>query len=955
MSDPRWQRLQQLFSEALELPAEAREEFVSVATTGDPTLRDELQRLLAADEAAGTFLAATSGPAPEADLGVVGPFRLLEVLGEGGFGVVYLAEQAEPIRRRVALKLVRPDVDRGVVIARFETERRAIARMDHPGIAQVFEAGTSDTGRPYFAMEYVDGRPITTYCDERLLDLRARLRLFADVCDAVQHAHQKGVIHRDLKPSNILVATRDDKPFAKIIDFGIAKATEEAIDRALTLTREGMIVGTLGYMSPEQAGGSRDLVDTRSDLYSLGVLLYELLTGALPFDADRLQGVALSDAVRVIREEEPPPPATRLLARGEITLEKAARCRGTDARRLRRALRGDLQWIALRALEKDPDHRYPSAAELAADVRRHLADEPVLAAAPTTLERLRKYARRHRGPVLAAGLVTLALAAGGVTTAVGFARAVRAERRARLEAETSQQVADFLVELFETASPEKSEEVSVREVLQQGTRRMEAGFRGDARVRARLLTTLGQSNLSLGLRDEGVRLLGEALTTVENMSSPEPALLAEQTRALAHGFLATGRTDSVDTMLDHALALAEEGRAPAGVRAACLLDRGSWFAKLGDTVAADSVYGEALAVLRTETPPDSVRLMYAQIARGINAARSFRLDDAERDCLSALELAKILERPARVIESHRLLAWIYNAKADIDRAVLHGEEGARLARKLYDPNNPSLASALTGLAQAHAARNDARSAEEVYGEVIRIYRERGVSDVLAHALNSSALIYLADGKEREAIANLEEAVSIRDRLYGRDNIRSVETRMNLGHALSRAGRYEEADGVFRQVVPVLEREDGSGGFLRWALSGWGVVCRDTGRLPRADSLFARAAALFDTTDVADQVMAGINLVEWADLKSRCHDDAIAETWIRTGQHLAFGDDPDRTFPCGRSLLIHAAIRVRAGDPAAAVRFLADAVPCGIRPEHLAEFPELAALRGRPDYPFESSP
>ncbi|MCA9751592.1 MAG: tetratricopeptide repeat protein, partial [Gemmatimonadetes bacterium] len=592
---------------------------------------------------------------------------------------------------------------------------------------------------------------------------------------------------------------------------------------------------------------------------------------------------------------------------------------------------------------------------LAADVRRHLADEPVLAAAPTTLERLRKYARRHRAPVLAAGLVTLALAAGGVTTAVGFARAVRAEHRARLEAETSQQVADFLVELFETASPEKSEAVSVREVLQQGTRRMEAGFRGDARVRARLLTTLGQSNLSLGLRDEGVRLLREALTTVENMESPEPALLAEQTRALAHGYLTTGRTDSVDTMLDQALALAEKGRAPAGVRAACLLDRGSWFAKLGDTASADSVYTEALAVLRTETPPDSVRLMYAQIARGVNAARSFRLDDAERDCLTALDLAKALERPARVIESHRLLAWIYNAKADIDRAVLHGEEGARLARKLYDPNNPSLAAALTGLAQAHTARNDAPAAEKVYEEVVRIYRERNVPDALAHALNSAAVLYLADGKEGDAIVNLEEAVSIRDRLYGRDNIRTAETRMNLGHAFARAGRYREADDVFRDVVPLLEREDSSGDFLRWALSGWGVVCRDEGRLAQADSLFARAAALCDTTDAADQSVAGVNLVEWADLKSRRHEHALAEAWVRAGQHLAFGDDPDRTFPWGRSLLIQAAIRMRAGDPAAAVRLLADAIPCGIRREHLAEFPDLAPLRARPDYPFESSP
>jgi serine/threonine protein kinase len=430
-----------VFLEALDCNgADELTRFLDRACGPDPALRARVEELLRAHRDAGAFLGGSgaqdaTGDAPIAERPgtVIGPYKLLEQIGEGGFGVVFMAEQMQPVRRKVALKLIKPGMDSRQVIARFEAERQALALMDHPNIARVFDGGAAESGRPYFVMELVKGVPITRYCDDHKLTPRQRLELFVPVCQAVQHAHQKGIIHRDLKPSNIMVTRHDDKAVVKVIDFGIAKATVQQLTDKTLFTNFAQMIGTPLYMSPEQAQMSGLDVDTRTDVYSLGVLLYELLTGATPFDQERLKTAAYDEVRRIIREEEPPRPSRRFspLAPDACTVSSH---RQSDPDRLSRLFRGELDWIVMKALEKDRNRRYDSASAFAADVERYLKDEPVQACPPSAGYRLRKFLRRYKGPVLAASLVLVALVAGIIGTTWGMLRATVAEAAAVQEA-----------------------------------------------------------------------------------------------------------------------------------------------------------------------------------------------------------------------------------------------------------------------------------------------------------------------------------------------------------------------------------------------------------------------------------------------------------------------------------------------------------------------------------------
>jgi serine/threonine protein kinase/WD40 repeat protein len=461
----------EIFLAALKQPTGGeRAAFLDQACGSDANLRGQIEALLAEHEQLGSYLESPVGagqrtvdqpPVAELPGTVIGPYKLLQQIGEGGMGTVWMAEQSKPVQRKVAVKVIKPGMDSRQVIARFEAERQALAMMDHINIARVFDGGTTENGRPYFVMELVHGVPITRYCDDNCLTPRERLELFVPVCQAIQHAHQKGIIHRDIKPSNVMVTLYDGKPVPKVIDFGVAKATEQKLTERTLFTQYGTMVGTLEYMSPEQAEMSALGVDTRSDIYSLGVLLYELLTGSTPLSHKRVREAAYAEILRIIKEEEPPRPSTRLSDSGEA-LESISAQRHMEPAKLTKLVRGELDWIVMKTLEKDRNRRYETANGLAMDVQRYLNDEPVQACPPSAGYRLRKFVRRHKGPVLAAAAVIVALVGGIIGTTWGMLRATDAEAVAVSEAkqkETALVAREAALAASRQSEREKSEQL----------------------------------------------------------------------------------------------------------------------------------------------------------------------------------------------------------------------------------------------------------------------------------------------------------------------------------------------------------------------------------------------------------------------------------------------------------------------------------------------------------------
>jgi serine/threonine protein kinase len=438
--------VESIFFAALASPsAEERAAVLNTACGADADLRKHVERMLAAHQKAGDFLLAAvpemagtveEVPIQEGPGTVIGPYKLMEQIGEGGMGLVFVAEQQHPVRRKVALKIIKPGMASRDVIARFEAERQALALMDHPNIARVFDAGTTASGRPYFVMELVKGIAIVEYCDQQQLTARERLELFLSVCQAVQHAHGKGIIHRDLKPSNILVAPHDGVPVVKVIDFGVAKAIGQQLSDKTIYTRFTQMIGTPLYMSPEQAEINALDVDIRSDIYSLGVLLYELLTGTTPFDRQRFATAAYDEIRRIIREEEPPKPSTRLSTLGEVLSAVSAR-RKTEPAKLSALVRGDLDWIVMKALEKERSRRYETASAFAADLRRFLNQEPIEARPPSAWYRFDKLARRNKMALTTAALVAGALFLGTAASTWQAVRATAAEQESRQNAEAA--------------------------------------------------------------------------------------------------------------------------------------------------------------------------------------------------------------------------------------------------------------------------------------------------------------------------------------------------------------------------------------------------------------------------------------------------------------------------------------------------------------------------------------
>ena len=558
MKTEQWERTKQLLEEALRLAPAERQSYLDQACGADSELRAEVESLLTSYQKAGSqFLAppvqefldvAFTDPPPALPNRMIGNYRLVEEIGRGGMGRVWLAEQTAPVRRRVALKLIKTGLYDNEVLKRFQLERQSLAIMDHPLIAKVFDAGSTADGQPYFVMEYVPGVPITQYCDEKRLSIRERLQLFIKVSEAVQHAHQKAIIHRDLKPANILVQQIDGKPVPRIIDFGLAKASGPQMSGDSLHTQLGGFVGTPGYMSPEQCDGAAD-IDTRTDVYSLGVVLYVLLTGCMPFQPKPGKEQPVEEILRQVREDDPPRPSTKVTTDRE-TSSTVAEARGTEPNRLASLLRGDLDWITMKVLERDRSRRYGTASELAADLTRYLNHEPVIARPASTAYRLRRYVRRHR--------VGVAVVVGSTVLLAGFAVTQTLQvRRVTRERDRAKRITDFMTQMFKVSDPSEARgnTITVREVLDKASRDIDSGLASDPQVQAQMMSVMGEVYENLGLYSREYDLLTRALTIERSVLGPENPETLSGARALGRVLIRQGRFPEAEKLLRQTLAL----------------------------------------------------------------------------------------------------------------------------------------------------------------------------------------------------------------------------------------------------------------------------------------------------------------------------------------------------------------------------------------------------------------
>ena len=696
-------RVREVFHEVAGQPAEMRARVLEAACGGDAALRMRVEELLAAEAEAGAFLSdpTLGGLVGRSDRGDAGElpqvaprFTILEKIGEGGYGDVYLAEQTDPVRRKVAIKLLKAGMDSRQIVARFESERRTLAVMDHPHIARVFDAGTTPTGRPFFVMEWVQGVPIVEFCRLDKLSPHDRLRLFTDVCRAVQHAHAKGVIHRDLKPTNILVTRTDGRPSPKVIDFGIAKALH-GTDEATLHTELRMLVGTPPYMSPEQAALSGSAVDTRSDVYSLGVILYEMLTGVTPFEAARLRSVTLAEMQRCLAEELPPKPSTRVqtLAQGRTAASLPENVPPFPAPPA--LLKGDLDWIVMKALEKVPARRYATAAAMADDVARHLAHEPVSVGPPSPWYALGKFARRHRTAMSAACVAVLALCGGLWMALYGLSRARRESAAKEVERRRAETVVSVLNRALASANPltAKGGNYTLHRLLDDFTRDFDASTPLEPEVEVSLRQTLGRAYQSLAEYADAERQFTAGLALAENFSLPELAALRMDLGWLKHD---EGRYEAAQDMLARALAtpaLDEGERSLAEVRLAAVWQR------LGKREQALADVRKAVAH-RTD---EGIRLAVRQQAASVFLACE-ALEEAASCSREALRLAESqasVESP-RTVEPLLALADVLGRQGRRGQAEAHVTTALQRAERALGADHPITLMARTRLADFRA-------------------------------------------------------------------------------------------------------------------------------------------------------------------------------------------------------------------------------------------------------------
>jgi serine/threonine protein kinase/tetratricopeptide (TPR) repeat protein len=735
---------------------------------------------------------------------VIGPYKLLQQIGEGGFGLVYMAQQQEPVRRRVALKIIKLGMDTRQVVARFDGERQALALMDHPNIAKMLHAGATDTGRPYFVMELVQGIKITDYCDQNNLSTRERLGLFVQICRAIQHAHQKGIIHRDIKPSNILVTLHDGVPVPKIIDFGIAKATQQELTEQTVFTHYGQFVGTPAYMSPEQAEMSGLDIDTRSDIYSLGVLLYELLTGKTPFDTKALLSAGVEELRRTIREQEPARPSTRLstLAAGDLTA--TARHRRTEPPKLLKLVRGDLDWIVMRCLEKDRTRRYETATGLAMDVERHLNQEPVVARPPSRLYRFRKLVRRHKLAFAAAAVIMATLVLGLGASSWLLIREREAHREARTEAVKSRQVVQFLKSILDGVGPAKARGRDVqmlREILDETAKGIGKGLKDQPEVEAEVRATLGEVYQALAVYPEAETMYRTALELRRHVFGPGHPTVALSLNELGGLRVIQGNKINLaeaETLFREALAIAQRRfGAESAEFATSLTGLGTALEMQGRLPEAEAAQRQALVVRRKLTGPE-------------NAGVAEVLDN----------LGSVLRREGRLPEVE-----------DIQRQILP------MMIKLFGPVHPRVADCLGNLAFILAEEGKLGEAENLHRECLAMRKTLFGPEHpdIAESLHNLANVLADERKFTEAEDLYREAAAMRAKFLGHNHRYVGASLNNLSRVLREQQRLAEAEAVERQALEVYTAALGAEHpVVAIGLYGLAALQRDQGKLTEAE-------------------------------------------------------------------------------------------------------------------------
>ena len=772
---------------------------------------------------------------------LIGRYHLIQKIGEGGMGEVWLAEQKEPVRRRVAVKLVKAGMNTREVITRFESERQALALMDHPAIAKVFDAGSTPEGAPYFVMEYVAGLPVTTYCDNHRLSTRERLELFMHVCAGVQHAHQKAIIHRDLKPSNILVTEVDGRPAPKIIDFGVAKALSQRLTADTLLTRAGTMVGTPEYMSPEQAFSSGEDIDTRSDVYSLGIIFYELLAGAPPIE---LRKVALDEFLRRLREDDPPKPSTKVITADPVSSFDVAHKRRTEAPALVRQMRGDLDAIALKALEKDRARRYGSPSDFAADIQRYLKNEAVLAVQPSLRYRARKFARRYR-----AGLATAAAFAAVLLAAAVIS--VRQSIRANREAAIAQAVSDFVqndllgqASAYNQSKPDP--DITVRTVLDRAARNIPGKFDKQPEVGAAIRSTIGQTYMDLGLYPEARTQLQQALDLQRrSLGTDNSATLKSMTRLARIAYL-QAKDAEAEALLSQALATERRILGPEHPDTLqSMNDLANVYRDQGKYAQAEALYSQTLAIQRRVLGPE-----HPDTLTSANRLAIVYYDEGKYAQGEALE-SQTLEIRRRVLgpehpdtlKSMDVLAGIFALEGKHSQAETLDSQILEVRRRVLGPEHPETLASMNNLASGYDAEGKYAQAVALYTESLEIKRRvMGAEhpDTLT-AMNNLANAYSNQGKYDQAETLYTQTLEIERRVFGPEHPNTLYCMSNLAFLYEAEGKYAEAEALFSQTAEVERRVLGSEHPDTLAtISGLASVYERQGNYPLAETCAAQA-------------------------------------------------------------------------------------------------------------------